>query len=375
VDFYIVLGLSQEASETEIKRAYRRLARRLHPDINPGDRAAEARFREVVEAYETLIDRERRTRYDAGHQSSGSARARRSEFQGFDFSTTGADYSASFGDLFAEVLMEREARPGPIDRGNDRHHELRLPFRQALAGGDSHLIVSRLGRCRVCEGRGLTAMGASACAMCHGTGAVKTVRGHMVFSRACTACGGTGEARPRACRSCGGSGQAMQAETLTVRIPPGIANGETIRVADHGDVGVRGGPAGDLYVGVHVDADPVFTRHGDDLHMLMPVAVHDAALGAKIDVEGPDGTVRVRVPPGTQSGQRFRFSGRGAPSPRTGARGDLVVEARLMLPAVLDERSKALLREFGRLNGAGGRAEEAGQGQERGKRSTDVQAG
>ena len=117
--------------------------------------------------------------------------------------------------------MEREARPGPIDRGNDRHHDLRLPFRQALAGGDCHLTVSRLGRCRVCEGRGLTAVGASACAMCHGTGAVKTVRGHMVFSRACTACGGTGEARPRACRSCGGSGQAMQAETLTVRIPAG----------------------------------------------------------------------------------------------------------------------------------------------------------
>jgi DnaJ-class molecular chaperone len=152
----------------------------------------------------------------------------------------------------------------------------------------------------------------------------------------------------------------MQAETLTVPIPSGIADGETIRVAEHGDVGVRGGPAGDLYVGVQVDPDPVFTRHGDDLHMLMPVAVHDAALGAKVDVEGPDGMVRVRVPPGTQSGQRFRFSGRGAPSPRTGTRGDLVVEARLMLPAMLDERSKALLREFGRLNGPGVRFDEPG---------------
>jgi molecular chaperone DnaJ len=353
VDFYIVLGLSQGASESDIKRAYRRLARRLHPDINPGDRAAEARFRQIVEAYETLIDRDRRARYDAGQQASASARARRSEFEGFDFSTTGADYSASFGDLFAEVLMERESRPPASHRGNDRHHDLQLPFRQALTGGDCHLTISRLGRCRVCEGRGLTASGVTACAMCHGTGAVKTVRGHMVFSRACTACGGTGEARPRACRGCGGSGQSMQTETLTVRIPAGIADGETIRVAERGDVGVRGGPPGDLYVAVSVDPDPVFTRQGDDLHMLMPIAVHDAALGAKVDVEGPDGVVRVRVPPGTQSGQRFRFAGRGVPSRRTGERGDLVVEARLMLPAVLDERSKALLREFGRLNGAG----------------------
>jgi molecular chaperone DnaJ len=200
--------------------------------------------------------------------------------------------------------------------------------------------------------------------MCHGTGAVKTVRGHMVFSRACTACGGTGEARPRACRGCGGTGQAMQAETLTVRIPPGISDGETVRVAERGDVGLRGGPAGDLYVAVRVDPDPVFSRHGDDLHMLMPIAVHDAALGAKVDVDGPDGVVRVRVPPGTQSGQRFRFTGRGAPSPRTGTRGDLVVEARLMLPVVLDERSKALLREFGRLNGSAGHAEEPEAGQQ-----------
>jgi molecular chaperone DnaJ len=258
--------------------------------------------------------------------------------------------------------MEREARPGPIDRGNDRHHDLRIPFRQALAGGDCHLTVSRLGRCRVCEGRGLTAVGASACAMCHGTGAVKTVRGHMVFSRACTACGGTGEARPRACRGCGGSGQAMQAETLTVRIPPGIANGETIRVAEHGDVGVRGGPAGRSLCGRP-------GRGGPGVHAARRRSAHVDAhrrarrrAGAKIDVDGPDGVVRVRVPPGTQSGQRFRFSGRGAPSPRTGTRGDLVVEARLMLPTVLDERSKALLREFGRLNGAG-RVEEPGQRQ------------
>ena len=351
MDLYIVLGLQPTATDTDIKRAYRRLARRFHPDINPGDRTAEARFRQVLEAYETLIDRERRTRYDAGQQPADAAPARSRGFEGFDFSTRGVDYSASFGDLFAEVLLERESRPPQGERGTDRHHEVTVSFKDAFVGGEVPLTISRNEVCAPCGGRGVTHSAPAACAMCHGSGAVRTVRGHMVFSRTCTACGGTGRQRPRGCRTCHGTGLALRTESLVARIPPGVADGELVRLPNKGDAGVRGGGSGDLYLRVRVDADPVFTRQGDDLHVTVPVAVHEAALGARLELDGLDGTVRVRIPPGTQSGQRFRLRERGAPSTRTGARGDLIVEARLMLPAVLDERSKELLREFGRLNG------------------------
>ena len=351
MDLYIVLGLQSTATDTDIKRAYRRLARRFHPDINPGDRTAEARFRQVLEAYETLIDRERRTRYDAGQQPAGAAPARSGGFEGFDFSTRGVDYSASFGDLFAEVLLERESRPSQGERGSDRHHEVTVSFKDAFLGVEVPLTISRNDVCAPCGGRGVTQSAPAACAMCHGSGAVRTVRGHMVFSRACTACGGTGRQRPRACRTCHGTGLALRTDNLIARIPPGVADGELVRLPNKGDAGLRGGGPGDLYIRVRVDPDPVFTRHGDDLHLTVPVAVHEAALGARLELEGLDGLVRVRIPPGTQSGQRFRLRERGAPSTRTGVRGDLIVEARLMLPAVLDERSKELLREFGRLNG------------------------
>jgi molecular chaperone DnaJ len=350
VDLYIVLGVRQDASDTDIKRAYRRLARRLHPDINPGDRAADARFREVLDAYETLIDRERRTKYDAGALKDPEPAPRKSEFEGFDFSTRGVDYSASFGDLVADVLLEREARPGEGTRGSDRHMELRVGFRSAVAGDTHPVTVSRQEVCRECDGRGVLQAAAGACGTCHGSGAVRSVRGHMVFSRTCAGCGGTGQQRPRACRGCGGSGQAMCSERLTVRMPAGVADGDTIRVPGKGDVGLRGGSPGDLYVKVLVEPDTQFTRHGDDLHLTVPVAIHEAALGARVEVEGLDGPVRLRVPPGTQSGQRFRVRERGVPSSRTGVRGDLIVEVRLMLPPTLDERSKELLREFGRLN-------------------------
>jgi molecular chaperone DnaJ len=173
----------------------------------------------------------------------------------------------------------------------------------------------------------------------------------MVFSRTCTGCGGTGQHRPRACQSCGGAGYQARTETVVVRVPPGVADGERLRLPGRGDAGRHGGPAGDLYVTVRVTPHALFRRDGDDIHVAVPVAIHEAALGARVDVPAPGGVARVRVPPGTQSGQRFRLRERGAMSTRTGRRGDLVVEARLVLPPLLDERSKELLREFGRING------------------------
>jgi molecular chaperone DnaJ len=352
MDLYVVLGVRQDASESEIKRAYRRLARRFHPDINPGDNAAAAHFQQVLEAYETLIDRERRVRYDSGETAAAPTEARRSGFEGFDFSSRGPDYSATFGDLMAEVLIEHGARRPAPARGADLHHDADVSFAESFHGCERALSVTRRETCRACRGAGAARLAASPCGVCQGQGAVRTVRGHMVFTRSCSACGGTGQQAPRPCPSCAGAGHEVRAEPVTLRLPAGIGDGERVRVAGKGDAGPRGGPAGDLYVTVHVAPDARFRREGNDLHVVVPVGVHEAALGARVELEGLDGPVKVRIPPGTQSGQRFRISERGMVSVRGGPRGDLIVEARLMLPDVLDERSKALLREFGEINGA-----------------------
>ena len=350
MDLYIVLGVQQGASEAEIKRAYRRLARRYHPDINPGDQTAVARFRQILEAYETLIDPTRRSRYDAGHPVPADHARQHSGFEGFDFSSLGVDYSATFGDLFADVLTERSARQSPPQRGADLHAEMQVSFEEALSGGRRAVTLTRREHCHVCAGAGRTKVSGGACPLCQGTGAVRSIRGHMVFSRVCGPCGGTGQQRPRPCEPCGGTGQETRSETVTVRVPPGVADGDRLRVPGKGNVGAGGGPAGDLYVTVKVGPHPLFRRDGDDLHMSAPIAVHEAALGARIDLRTLDGTARLRIPPGTQAGQRFRLRGHGAPSTRDGRRGDLIVEVRIVLPKLLDERSRELLREFGRIN-------------------------
>ena len=351
MDLYVVLGLVHGATEPEIRRAYRHLARRFHPDINPGDRTAEARFRQILEAYETLIDPARRSRYESGAGVVEPGDRRTSGFEGFDFSARGADHSATFGDLFAEVLTDRSSQRAATERGADLHHAVQLTFEEAFGGTTRPVTVTRRGTCRTCAGAGRTRMSPGPCHVCQGAGAVRSVRGHMVFSRGCPGCGGSGQQRPRPCEPCGGTGQETRSDTVQVRIQAGIGDGDRVRVPGMGNVGIRGGPPGDLYITVHVAPHPVFRREGDDVHMVLPIAVHEAALGARVDVPAPDGTARLRVPPGTQSGQRFRFRERGAASPRDGRRGDFVIEVRLMLPKLLDERSKELLREFGRING------------------------
>jgi molecular chaperone DnaJ len=350
MDLYVILGLEHGASEAEIKRAYRRLARRYHPDINPGDRTAEARFRQILEAYETLIDPERRSRYDSGSPDSGDQRS--SGFEGFDFSgSRSSDPSATFGDLFAEVFTSRGAQRPTPERGADLHQTLALSFEEAFNGAQRTLTVTRRETCRGCAGTGVTRTTAGACLVCQGAGAVRTVRGHMVFTRSCPGCGGTGQQRPRACEPCGGTGQLTRSEAVNVRIPAGIGNGERVRVPAKGNAGTRGGQPGDLYITVQVSPHPLYRREGDDLFITVPIAIHEAALGARIEVPTPDGGAKVRIPPGTQSGQRFRLRERGAPASRDGRRGDLVIEVKLVLPKLLDERSKELLREFGRING------------------------
>jgi molecular chaperone DnaJ len=355
VDFYILLGVERGASPGDIKRAYRRLARKYHPDINPGDRMAAAQFRQIAEAYETLSDPDRRRRYDSGGRAAAAAdEAVTFGFEGFDFSVAVSGAAApTFGDLFADVFRHRQHRAeGTPARGADLHYSLPLSFADAMRGGQRSITITRQERCRRCDGAGRLQTAEGRCAHCHGSGIVKSTRGHMVFSKACADCRGTGRQAEGRCPTCGGAQVEMRSEALTIQVPPGLADGARVRVPGKGHAGRHGGDTGDLYVTVRVEPHPLFRREGDDLHIIIPVAIHEAALGAKIEVPSIDGPARLRVPPGTQSGQRFRLRERGVPSPRDGRRGDLVVEVRLVLPKLLDERSKELLREFGRIHAA-----------------------
>jgi molecular chaperone DnaJ len=353
LDFYIVLGLERDALPGDVKRAYKRLARRYHPDINPGDRMAAAQFRQIADAYETLIDPERRRRYDAGAGSSAAIEETVFGFEGFDFSVSvGGSSASTFGDLFAGVLHQRAAQHmgGEPERGPDLHQAITLSFERAMRGEQRQVTVARLVRCHTCRGAGRLPANESRCAHCHGTGSVKSARGHMVFSKPCAPCGGSGRQQQAACPTCAGRQSEMRSETITIQVPAGLADLARVRIPGMGHAGPNGGEAGDLLITVHVEPHPLFRRDGDDLHLVVPIAVHEAALGAKVDVPALEGTARLRVPPGTQSGQKFRLRERGVPSARDGRRGDLVVEVRLVLPKMLDERSKELLREFGRIN-------------------------
>jgi molecular chaperone DnaJ len=351
MDFYILLGVEREASDHEIKRAYRRLARRFHPDINPGDREAAARFRQILDAYETLIDPDRRRLYDTGGGLPIGEEASTFGFAGFDFSaaTTG-DRAPTFGELFEEVFRRRERHTEP-DRGADVHAKASLTFEDAWRGVGWDTTITRLTTCHVCAGSGFHRAIESRCRSCEGSGSVRSVRGHMVFSKNCRHCDGTGRLRQLVCDTCQGQGVERRVESVNVQIPPGIPDGARLRVSGRGHAGLRGGAPGDLLIDVEVHPHQMFRRQGDDLHVEVPLAIHEAALGARIALPTPDGPTTIRIPPGTQSGQQFRFRERGAPSAHNGTRGDLVVQVRLMLPKLLDERSKELLREFGRING------------------------
>jgi molecular chaperone DnaJ len=350
MDLYTILGLTHAATLAEIKRAYRRLARRYHPDINPGDGHAVVRFRQITEAYETLSDPDRRQRYDlSGGRIVEEVTQSSYGFEGFDFSVSVSGAQApTFGDLFAEVFGQ--APVSAPARGADLHVSVALSFDEALRGAERRIALTRHEVCHSCGGGGVLGTAESRCNHCHGAGTLRSTRGHMVFSKSCQHCGGTGRQRQLVCPGCRGEGIEAKVESVAFHVPAGTADGARVRVSGKGHAGRRGGPSGDLHVTVQVAAHPLFRREDDDLHLVVPIAIHEAALGAKIDVPSLEGPVRLRVPPGTQSGQRFRLRERGMTSARTGRRGDLVIEVRLTLPKLLDERSKELLREFGRVN-------------------------
>ena len=352
MDLYSLLGLAPGATPADIKRAYRRLSRRFHPDINPGDKAAESLYRRISEAYETLVDPERRRSYDASDGATQERPATIFEFTGFDFSAAAqGSQAATFTELFAEVI--HPASPGDSGRpqpGADIHATLAVPFDVAVFGAERQVVITRQDLCGGCGGSGVVRMPEGKCGPCHGTGSVRWARGHMVFTKSCAACQGSGRQWTARCGVCAGHGLHVRSEAVAVRVPAGVHDGARLRIADWGHAGRRGARNGDLYVTVHVLPHPVFRRQDDDLCVVVEIGVHDAVLGARVEVPSLEGPVRLRIPPGTQAGQRFRLRDRGVPT-AVGGRGDLLVDVRIVLPQVVDERGKELMREFGKLYG------------------------
>lgn len=359
MDLYALLGVTRAASAGDIERAYRRLLRRFHPGVNPGDRAAAEMYRRVQQAFDVLGDLERRRDYDRGAVRTAPAPTQPPSvplaFEGFDFSFTAeGPMAATFTELFADVFQDAAREALTPSRGADIEADLELSFRDALRGGHFPVSVTRQDRCGSCRGDGRVPRPmATACPACGGQGTRRWARGHMVFTRPCDDCEGTGRLNVQACRLCGGAGIQPRSEVVTIAVPAGVEQGERLTVPGRGNAGARGGPAGDLYLTARVAPHPYFVRDGRDLHLTLPVAVHEAGLGARVDVPTLDGPLRLRIPAGTPSGRQLRIPGHGVPaSPRSGEAGDMVVHLQIVLPPVRDERSRELLREFGRLNSA-----------------------
>jgi len=378
-DFYKVLGVERKAKPEEIKKAYRRLARKYHPDVNPGDKSAEERFKLITEAHDVLSDPKKRSVYDRFGQYSDNladAAARGAEPGGFpgggrtapDFDFTGFDWGAasgepggggggggsSFRDIFADLFggskQEREPpRPMP-QRGADIEMPLALSFEEAITGMTTNITVNRSQQCSRCNGAGDAGGPLVTCPTCHGSGQVQRASGRLRFAQECPDCGGAGKRRTP-CSLCHGKGTMPKTEQVKVRIPAGVDTGSRVRIPGKGEGGRLGAPAGDLFIITNVGRHPHFTRKGDNIYVTIPLTVPEAALGAKIEVPTVEGKAQLKIPPGTQSGQKFRLRERGAPSLRNPqARGDQFVEVQVTLPKVISEETKDLLRRYAQLN-------------------------
>jgi molecular chaperone DnaJ len=370
-DYYELLGVARKAPVKEIRAAYRKLARKYHPDLNPGDKSAEEKFKQIQEAYEVLSDAKKRQTYDqfgfnvpgpGGMPTSGPGQGASPEdihfdFGGFDFGgAAGAGGAAgggtSFRDLFGQFFRGANAAQAAQQHepGTDLEYQIDITFAEAMRGTVKKLSFTRLDVCNVCHGAGVAPGDEKTCPTCGGSGQVTQVSGKMRFQITCSRCGGSGKLRTL-CRNCGGEGRVPRVETLDVRIPPGAQTGSRVRVAGRGNAGMHGGPPGDMYIIMKVEPHPFFDRRGDDLYTLVPVTVPEASLGAKVEVPTIDGRAQVRIPPGTNSGKKLRLREKGAPSTRhPGKRGDQIVEVQIVVPKPEDERVRNLLKELTKVD-------------------------
>jgi molecular chaperone DnaJ len=362
-DLYQLLGVDKKATQEEIKKAYKKLARKYHPDLNPGDKKAEEQFKKLSHAYSVLSDSKKRAQYDQygtlfgeGQQPPGPGGSVNFDFNGFDFNNFGG---SSFGDIFSDLFgsirgnkksrATHEERRVP-ERGQDLIYPINISFMDAIRGITPEIRINRNLTCTECKGAGYSPSSkATECPECKGTGQVNRARGYMRFSSLCNVCNGEGVLHSP-CSGCAGRGVIPKEETIRVTIPPGVDSGSKVRVAGKGHGGYNGGPSGDIYLTINVAPHPVFVREGDNTKVVVPVTLTEAALGARIEVPTVEGSSNMKVPPGTQSGQVFRLREKGAPSLRGGSRGDQLVEVKVIVPPVRDERSKELLRELEKLN-------------------------
>jgi len=336
-DHYEVLGVDRKAPAEEIKKAYRKLARENHPDRNPGDAAAEERFKEVQQAYDTLSDPEKRREYDAGGRFAG-------------FGGRGGGFSADFGDIFSTVFGRRGGASAPQEqlRGRDLETEVRLSFEQAMDGAEVAVTVPKQATCKTCSGTGARpGTGPTTCPRCGGRGVDSQSQGFFSISQPCAACGGAGVVIENPCASCGGSGLTAQRKRYRVRIPAGVQDGSRIRVAGKGEDGPRGGPPGDLYVVTRVASSPVFRRREDgNLEVTVPITIAEAIKGATVEVPTLNGTKRIRVPAGTRHGTVQRLRGEGPPRPSGRGRGDILYRLEIEMPSELSRAQRKALDAF-----------------------------
>ena len=337
-DYYEVLGVNRDASEEEIKKAYRRLAMKWHPDRNPDNPKAEEHFKEANEAYEILMIAEKRAAYDQfGHAGVNA--------QG------GASGPAGFGDIFSDIFGEifggQRGGRSTVYRGADLRYNLQITLEQAAHGFETKIRIPAVAECETCGGSGARkGTQAQTCATCHGAGQVRISQGPFSIAQTCPRCHGSGKTIAHPCGTCGGSGRVKLQKTLSVKIPPGVDEGDRVRLSGEGEPGVNGGPPGDLYVQVQIKQHPVFQRDHDDLHCEMPVSFATAALGGEIEIPTLDGSARIKVPAETQSGKVFRLRGKGIVGVRSRSAGDLFCHVVVETPVKLTERQRELLREF-----------------------------
>src|SRR5262245_44663598 len=346
-DYYEILGVSRDATEEDIKKAYRKLAVKHHPDKNPDDRhQAEERFKELSEAYQILSDPERRTLYDRF----GHAAFEQGPGAGFDFT---AGFEDIIGDLFGDFFgTGRGGGRGRARRGQDLRYELELTFEEAAFGCEKTIIIPRLAACATCGGRGAKpGTSPRTCPQCRGSGQVRFQQGFFSIAKTCGHCNGKGTFIQHPCTSCGGTGANRRTHQLQLKVPPGVDAGSRLKLRSEGEAGPNGGPAGDLYVVVHVAEHPIFLREGSDVVCEMPISFAQATLGAEVSVPTLDGSAALKIPAGTQSGQVMRLKGRGIPELNGYGRGDQVVRIHVETPRQLTPRQRELLEEFARLSG------------------------
>jgi molecular chaperone DnaJ len=370
-DYYETLKVPREATADEIKKSYRKLARKYHPDLNPGDKSAEDRFKTVQEAFDVLSDEKKRKIYDqygvyseAGPQGAGQPGHQQGpnmDFGGFDFSdfvrqqqteTRGrqSEQGGAFKDLFSNFFRGGGQEPDSVpEKGGDLEYAVNIDFWQAIRGTQAKLEVTRQEVCATCHGTGASGSGSVTCPQCNGTGQVTQMAGAMKFNLTCPKCQGKGRLR-NVCPTCHGDGRTVHKEIVEVRIPPGAQNGSRLRVPGKGNAGTLGAPSGDLYITTRVEEHPIFRRDGDTIQIRVPVSVSEAGLGAKIEVPTIDGRALLKIPPGTQNGQKFRLREKGVYNARKDVRSDQIVEVTIQPPKVEDERTKEILRELAQLH-------------------------